>query len=98
MQRQRTWQRVNKSVYIHLTMGGKIFIIKGETGEARWISAQELKEILREINKRGGEVLYSREHPEDEKPCILVKEIFEEIASYDLPIKFVEQHPRTKEI
>jgi uncharacterized SAM-binding protein YcdF (DUF218 family) len=95
--RQKIWQRVDKSIYIHLTQDGKIFIIKG-SGEEKWISLPELKQELDEIKRIHGEILYSRERPSEENPFFLVKEVFDEIASYQLPLRIVEQHPRTREV
>ena len=90
---QKIWKKVNKALYIHLTDDAKIFIIKGDTGEEKWVSKNELMQELDEIKKVGGELLYSRDNPQTD-PLVLVKEIFDEIARYQLPMKIVERHPR----
>ncbi len=93
-QDKKTWDKVRSVLYIHLASDGRIFVVKGDTGEELWINYDQLKVELDKVKAMKGELLYSRESPDEGQPPQVVEEAFNLIASYDLPIKFVEPHKR----
>lgn len=95
MSKEDPYEEINNVAYIHLTRKGKIFYIEGATGLEKWISVEELKDILQQLRIMNGRLLYSREEPSEEDPPEMVESIFNIIASYEIPITFtLEPHPR----
>jgi hypothetical protein len=82
-----------RAVYVHLTGDGGIFWIRGDTGEARWVTEEQLLEELQLAKARDGFVLYSRDSPDGTPPAI-VAATFERIAELHMPLHLLsEPHP-----
>ena len=82
-----------RALYVHLAWDGGIFVIRGDTGEQLWVDRDGLERELRAAKERGGTLLYSREHG-DENPPAHVEETFRRIAGYELPIMLLDDpHP-----
>ena len=84
----------NATIYVHLALDGGIFVIRGDTGEELWVDRAGLaREIDRIKEKPGASLLYSREAGQTEPPSE-VRETFQAIADYALPIQLLEEpHP-----
>ena len=79
-------------LYVHLAWDGGIFIIRGETGEQRWVDRDGLHAELRAAKERGDVLLYSRERAGEDPPQQLT-ETFRQIVDFELPIELLEEPP-----
>ena len=85
------------TLYVHLAADGRILILPGNRLRTQWVTRDVLEAELERIRELGGVVLYSRDHPEQAPPDVVL-ETFERIASYKMPMKLVaEAHPDTME-
>ena len=78
------------TVYVHLAWSGRIFVIRGETGEETWVDRPGLIGELERVAASGGGILYSRERPTEDPPAV-VMENFRVLADYQLPMRLVDE-------
>ena len=84
----------DEALYIHLAGNGDVLLIRGDTGEERWTDRKGLQAELDRISDRPhASLLYSREDPQVD-PSDEVRETFEMVVDYELPIQLLEDpHP-----
>jgi hypothetical protein len=82
------------ALYVHLADDGGIFAVWGDTGREAWITEATLERELERLKARGGDLLYSRDAPDQEPPPI-VERTFRRIADAGPPsIRLLaEAHP-----
>ncbi len=85
-----------RSMYVHISFDGRLFMISGKTGRASWSNIDEVKEEIHRVREEEGMILYSCELPDIDSPRI-VDENFSLIMKSRLPMVLVEQHPLVRQ-
>jgi len=86
-------QATPAATYLHLSLSGRVFVVRGDTKDEYWTDRDGLRRELARVKRANGMILYSRENP-DQDPPEIVAQNFKIMTMAKVPLEMVaDNHP-----